>query len=131
MHPPVLLRPALVFVLSVAAFTAGAVSATLMTSREAHAQTLSSTIQVPHDGLTFRSAEGHAIARLSYDYEARGGVFEILDDRGDVVASVGQRGRTGIVPAARSRAEWSLDVVPDPWTPERAPDATQYPPSGL
>jgi hypothetical protein len=120
-------RSALVVVLSFAAFAAGVLSATLMLPREAHAQSLSSTLQVPEEGLTFRSVDGRAIARLSYD--AHGGVFEVLGDRGEPVASLGQRGRAGLAPAEGPKTEWSLDDAPDPWA--RAPGRIKAPPSGL
>jgi hypothetical protein len=85
MPPSVLRRSALIVVLSVVAFAAGALSVTLMAPRVAHADAVSSAILVPWEGLTFRSVDGRAIARLSYS--AGGGVFEVLDGSGNSFAT--------------------------------------------
>jgi hypothetical protein len=122
-------RPAFVLGLGLAAFAAGVASGTWLTPREAHAQSFTSSIQVPPDGLTFRSTEGRPIARLSYD--ARGGVFEVLDYRGEAVSTMGVRGTEVARPAAGPRSGWSLDDVPDPWTPAGSTGHRPLPASGL
>jgi len=100
-----------------------------MAPREAHAQAFSSTIQVPRDGLTFRATDGRAIARLSYD--ARGGIFEVLDDHGDAVASMGQSRAAVIRAPTAPITDWSLDVMRDPWTREGSHGSNSRPGSGL
>jgi hypothetical protein len=120
-------RGGFLLALAFAAFAAGALSASLM-PREARAESASSTIQVPPEGLTFRSRDGRAIARLSYD--ARGGIFEVLGDHGDTVASMGHRENAALPRTAGPKTSWSLDDVRDPW--DREPAApTDRPPSGL
>ncbi len=70
-----------------AAFAAGAISQRFGT-REAHAQAgVPATITVPPEGLVFRSPDGRPLARLSRD--ARGGVFELYDDRQEISARIG------------------------------------------
>jgi hypothetical protein len=116
--------PRVFFVSVVAAlsFAAGLVSTTWLFPREARADSPYSTVSVPREGLTFRAADGHAIARLSYD--AQGGRFEVLDDHGDAVATLGPSGRTSSPSLAAPKPAWSLDVVQDPWGAE-APKARE------
>jgi hypothetical protein len=69
-----------------AAFGAGAATQHLG-AREAHAQAgVPASITVPAEGLVFRSPDGRPIARVSRD--ARGGVFELYDDRQEIVTRV-------------------------------------------
>jgi hypothetical protein len=71
------------FVAIAAAFTLGVASQHLG-AREAHAQSgVPASITVPAEGLVFRSPDGRPIARMSRD--ARGGVFELYDDRQEIV----------------------------------------------
>jgi hypothetical protein len=75
MLPPEPRRSARVVAFSVAALAAGALIATVAAPRVAHAQAPSSTVVVPEEGLTVRSADGRTI-RLFYD--ARRGAFEVV-----------------------------------------------------
>jgi hypothetical protein len=62
-----------------AAFGGGAASSHLL-EREAGAQTAhSAMVYLPAEGLTFKTLDGHLVARLSYD--SRGGAFEVYDNR--------------------------------------------------
>jgi hypothetical protein len=103
-------RSARLVAFSVAALAAGALNATLIVPRVAHAQAPSSTVVVPEEGLTIRSPDGRTI-RLFYD--ARGGTFEVLGDRGDVV-------RFGQVPVSSSSLESSGNPGEEPLPPTRA-----------
>lgn len=61
-----------------AAFGGGAALSHL-TERDARAQTAhAATVYLPAEGLTFRSLDGHLVARLWSD--ARGGAFEVYDN---------------------------------------------------
>jgi hypothetical protein len=123
-------RPALLAVVAAVSFTAGALTVSLASPRDAQAQGYSSTIQVPRDGLTFRSADGHAIARLSYD--SHGGVFQVLDEHGSPVASMGEsRTARPNAPVVGPNTAWSLDDIPDPWARVHAPVLPSRPPAGL
>ena len=113
---------ALVAVLALAAaFAAGALSQHLG-SREAHAQSgTPAAITVPADGLVFRSPDGRPIARLSRDM--RGGVFELYDDRQEVVTRLGNTVRA--VAAAK-------ELHPNPYVvDEEDPFASAAPGAGF
>jgi hypothetical protein len=61
-----------------AAFGCGAALSHLA-ERDARAQTAhAATVYLPPEGLTFRSLDGHLVARLTSD--ARGGSFEVYDN---------------------------------------------------
>jgi hypothetical protein len=96
-------RSALVVALAMATFAAGALTATRLAPREAHAQYVS---------LTFRSTDGRAIARLSYG--SGGGAFEVLDDRGNAVPF-------GRVPPSPASERAPADVLEDDPIPLRSP----------
>jgi hypothetical protein len=67
-----------VAVLVLAATFAGGMVASRLGEREAKAQSAAgAAVYVPPEGLSFRSPDGHLIARLAYD--SRGGFFEIYD----------------------------------------------------
>lgn len=113
---------ALVAVLALAAaFAAGALSQHLG-SREAHAQAgLPTAITVPAEGLVFRSPDGHPIARLSRDMH--GGVFELYDDRQEVVTRLGNTVR----PVAAAK-----ELHPNPYVVDEAdPFASTSPGPGF
>jgi hypothetical protein len=113
--------------LATAAFAAGALAVTVLLPRDAHAIPFASTIQVPVGGLTFRAPDGRAIARLTYD--ARGGVFEVLDENGGAVSSMGHAPRPSALPVAAPPAVWSVDELRDPWARDAVEGA--HPASGL
>ncbi len=112
-----------------ACFAAGGLTVTLAAPRAAEAQSYSSSIQVPRGGLAFRSADGHVIARLSYD--SHGGTFEVLDEHGAPTAAMGPQPHPIAAPVVGPNTVWSLDDTPDPWLREGAPATTARPPSGL
>jgi hypothetical protein len=75
MLPPEPRRTARVVAFSVAALAAGALIATVVAPRVAHAQAPSSTVVVPEEGLAVRSADGRTIR---FFYDARRGAFEVV-----------------------------------------------------
>jgi len=102
-----------------AAFVAG-MTADHLSQREAHAQSSSTaTLVVPPGGLVFRAPDGTALARLSRD--ARGGTFELFDNREEVSMRA---------PAAPSKlprlAANPYTIDADPWTPPVRGDDPGY-----
>lgn len=69
----------------VASFAAGFVAAHLV-ERSARADSSSSSVYVPADGLTFRTLDGRVIARLAYDQG--GGYFDVFDGSEHAAATV-------------------------------------------
>jgi hypothetical protein len=120
----------LIGLVAVTASALGSLLTLTAVPRRAEAQPYASSIQVPPGGLTFRAADGRAVARLSYD--ARGGLFEVLDEHGAAASTLGP-GRatplmTHLAPSAPvPESAWSVDVLPDPW----AHAQHRAPPSGL
>jgi hypothetical protein len=74
------LRPPVIVALIVSSAVAVGFASSGMLERAAVAQRASSgsTIYIPPDGLTFRTFDGRAVARLSYDDS--GGVLELYDE---------------------------------------------------
>ncbi len=113
---------------AVASFGCGALVATLAAPRVAGAQAFSSTIQVPRGGLTFRAPDGRAVARVSYD--EHGGIFEVLDEHGRAVSTLGAgAAESPLATKPSAKTVWSVDDTPDPWV--RPPPAVALPSSGL
>ncbi len=79
--------------------------------RDANAQSAGiSTLYVPSGGLVFRSMDGKPLARIAQD--ARGGTFELFDDRREVSARFQGGPRT---PVLAQQNPYTLEER-DPWT---------------
>jgi hypothetical protein len=98
----------------VAAFGGGVASSRLIEG-EARAQAApqQASVYLPAEGLAFRSADGHIVARLSYD--ARGGAFEVYDGHERPAAAL----RSGLVTEApRSSSTLPAATVATVATPD-------------
>jgi hypothetical protein len=86
--PAMRLRPPFIVALIVSSAVAVGLTSSGLLERAAVAQKApsASTIYIPPDGLTFRTFDGRAVARLSYDDS--GGVLELFDEHEKPGASI-------------------------------------------